>query len=432
MDDVIPAALEASPAANLDRTPAPVDGRRHVVIVGGGFGGLACAKALAGSDIRVTVIDRRNHHLFQPLLYQVSTAALSPADIAVPIRRVLADARNIDVVLAEVTAVETGARRVVLADGGYVPYDDLVLATGSAYNYFAHPEWAALAPAPKSIGDARRIRARLLKSFEDAESCAEPGRREALLTTVIVGGGPTGVEMAGAAAELARLSLRDDFRRIDPTAARTILVEAGPRLLPAFPEDIGAYASDALKRLGVEVRLNTPVERIEDDGVQLAGAWLAAGTVIWGAGIRAAPAAIWLGQAGDRLGRIAVADDLSVPGVPGVYALGDVALMWQGEQPLPALAQVAQQQGRHLGLMLRAGGARKSNFRFQNRGDTAVIGRHAAVFVSGRWRLRGRLAWLLWAVIHVYLLIGFERRLLVATQWVWRYFTFERGARLID
>lgn len=419
------------PAADLDRTPQPDAGRRHIVIIGGGFGGLACAKALAGAEAHVTLVDRRNHHLFQPLLYQVSTAALSPADIAAPIRRVLARARNVDVVLGEVDGVDVPAQRVRLAGGGYLPFDQLVLATGSVYNYFGHPEWAAFAPAPKSIADARAIRARLLKAFEDAESCAEPGRRAALLTIVVVGGGPTGVEMAGTVAELARYTLRGDFRRIDPAAARVVLVEAGPRLLAAFPEALGRYAARALERLGVEVRLGSAVACIDADGVMVAGERIDARTVVWGAGIRAAQGAEWVGGTDDRGGRIPVEANLAVVGHDDIYALGDVALFCQDGEPLPALAQVAQQQGHHLGRALRKPGT-PPPYRYRSKGDTAVIGRHAAVYVYGRLKLTGRIAWLLWSIVHIYLLIGFERRALVMLQWVWRYFTFERGARLID
>lgn len=419
------------PAPYLDRTPCSADTRRHVVIIGGGFGGLACARALAGTDVHVTLIDRRNHHLFQPLLYQVSTAALSPADIAAPIRRVLAHARNIDVVLADVHSIDTTRRHIELADSGYIPFDQLVIATGSAYNYFAHPEWAASAPAPKTISDARTIRARLLKAFEDAESCAEMARRSALMTIVIVGGGPTGVEMAGTVAELARYTLRGDFRRIDPTEARVILVEAGPRLLGAFPEVLSAYAHRALVGLGVEVRLNTAVQQIDEEGVQLAGDCIEAANVIWGAGVRAAPGAAWVGGTEDRAGRIQVDERMGVIGQTDIYALGDVALFLQKDKPLPALAQVAQQQGYHLGRELRHPGP-PAPFRYRTKGDTAVIGRHAAVYSFGRFNLTGRIAWLLWAFVHVYLLIGFQRRTLVMVQWVWRYFTFERGARLID
>ncbi|HEX8415652.1 MAG TPA: NAD(P)/FAD-dependent oxidoreductase [Sphingomicrobium sp.] len=414
-----------------DRAPRRQPGRRRIVIVGGGFGGLACARALAGAQAHVVLIDRRNHHLFQPLLYQVSTAALSPADIAAPIRRVLARAPNLDVMLAEVSGVDTRAQHVQLSGGGFVAYDQLVLATGSAYNYFAHPEWAQHAPAPKSIADARTIRARLLKSFEDAETCPDPTRRKSLMTVVVVGGGPTGVEMAGTVAELARYTLKGDFRRIDPREARVILVEAGPRILNAFPATLGAYALAALEKLGVEVRLNSPVERIDRTGLQFAGERLDAETIIWGAGIKAAVGAEWIGGTADRGGRMPVEANMVVVGHEKIFALGDVALFMQDGASLPALAQVAQQQGRHLGRQLRKPGT-PSPYRYKTRGDTAVIGRHAAVYTYGHFNLKGRLAWLLWSVVHVYLLIGFERRAMVMMQWIWRYFTFERGARLID
>ena len=419
------------PAAYIDRTPRPAPNQRRVVIVGGGFGGLACAKALAGGDVHVTLVDRHNHHLFQPLLYQVSTAALSPTDIATPIRRVLARAKNIDVVLAEVASLDEHRQAVHLTDSGYLPFDQLVLATGSVYNYFGHPEWSRFAPAPKSIADARTIRARLLKAFEDAESCADPERREALLTVVIVGGGPTGVEMAGTIAELARHTLRGNFRRIDPAEVKVVLVEAATRLLSAFPEELGAYALRALHVLCVEVRLNCSVDNIDAEGVVIAGEQLPARTVIWGAGIKAANGAEWVGGTKDRGDRIAVDANLRVVGRQNIFALGDLALLCQDDQPLPALAQVAQQQGSHLGRALRKTGM-PPPYRYRTKGDTAVIGRNAAIYVYGRLRLTGRLAWLLWSVVHIYLLIGFERRTLVMIQWIWRYFTFERGARLID
>lgn len=413
----------------LDRTPAPIAGARHVVIVGAGFGGLACARALAGTRLRVTVVDRRNHHLFQPLLYQVATAALSPADIAAPIRSVLSSATNIDVIMDEVRAIDHGKRRVLLAAGGYVPFDVLVLATGSAYNYFGNDRWAEHAPSLKSISDALRLRANLLRSFEEAESRACPERRRARLTTVIVGGGPTGVETAGAVAELARFALRRDFRRIDPHQARILLVEAGPRLLAAFSADLSTYAAEALKRMGVEVMLEAKVTDVGAQGVAIDGKPVEAANVVWAAGIRAnEPAA--LGFKVDRAGRIEVTDDLAVPGLTDIFALGDAACFRQDAATLPALAQVAEQQGAHLGRALAAG--KLGPFRYVSRGDTAVIGRHAAIFETKRWRLKGRVAWLLWAVVHIYLLIGFDKRLQVSLQWLWRYLTFKRGARLID
>jgi NADH dehydrogenase len=417
--------------ADLDRTQPEMPGRRRVVIIGGGFGGLACARALAGADVHVTLIDKRNHHLFQPLLYQVATAALSPADIAVPIRRVLARARNIDVVLGQVDGIDPASQRVHLADGGHIPYDQLVVATGSAYNYFGHPEWARHAPAPKSIADARLIRARLLKAFEDAEICPDPTRRTELMTIVVVGGGPTGVEMAGTVAELARHTLTGNFRRIDPSKARVILIEATPRLLGAFPESLSAYAKRALERLGVEVRLGIAVQAIDETGVQLDGEHIAAATVIWGAGIRAAPGADWLGGTDDRIGRIPVEPNLAVRGHADIFAIGDVALFLQDGAPLPALAQVAQQEGYYLGHQLRRT-AKPAPFRYHTKGDTAVIGRNAAVYSFRKFHLTGFIAWLLWSIVHIYLLIGFERRTSVMLQWIWRYLTRERGARLID
>lgn len=408
----------------------------HVVIVGAGFGGLACAGGLGRTPVRVTVIDRQNHHLFVPLLYQVATAALSPADIAQPIRRMLGRYPNVEVRMAEVTGVDTAARRVRLADGAAVPYDRLVLATGSSYGYFGHDEWAENAPGVKTVEDARFIRARLLTAFEQAEACDDPERQKALMTTVIVGGGPTGVEMAGAVAELTRHALARDFRRIDPRSASVLLVEAGPRLLTTFPEGLSDYALVKLRDLGVDVRLNQAVEAVSDEGVRVAGRFIPAGTIVWGAGVKASPAGRWIGVETDRAGRIPVNPDLSVKGMEGVvYALGDTALTMGGEgKPLPGLAQVAKQQGQHLGRALRANlleGVSMPPFRFKDRGNTAIIGRSAAVFDFGRYRLRGWFAWILWAVVHVYLLAGFEKRLLVAMQWLWRYATYERGARLI-
>ncbi|MGQ9371350.1 NAD(P)/FAD-dependent oxidoreductase [Azospirillum sp. ST 5-10] len=419
------------------RDPGPLAGDRspRVVIVGAGFGGLACARELGRRGVHVTVIDRNNYHLFVPLLYQVATAALSPADIATPIRSILGRHRSVEVLLAEVTGVDTAGRRVQLAGGAAVPYDRLVLATGSVYSYFGHADWPAFAPGLKTVENARHIRTRLLTAFEQAEMCDDPARREDLMTTVIVGGGPTGVEMAGAVAELTRFALARDFRRIDPRSARVLLVEAGPRILAAFPDDLADYARRRLEGLGVTVMTGQAVERIDAAGVTVFGRTIAAGTVVWGAGVAASPAGRWLGVETDRGGRIRVAADLSVPGRDGVYALGDTALAAGDDgKPLPGLAQVAKQQGEHLGRALAADlrdGTPPPPFRFRNRGNTAIIGRNAAVFDFGRRRLKGWLAWVLWAIVHVYLLVGGEKRLLVTTQWLWRYLTYERGARLI-
>jgi NADH dehydrogenase len=407
----------------------------RVVIVGAGFGGIACGKALGGTSVRVTVIDRRNYHLFVPLLYQVATAALSPADIARPIRRILGKYRNVDVMLGDVVGIDARSHAVRIGDGSTVAYDRLVIATGSEYSYFAHPEWARFAPGPRTLEDARAIRARVLTAFERAEISRDSAEQDALMTIVIVGGGPTGVEMAGSVAELARHALARDFRRIDPRRARIILVEAGPRILSAFPPSLSDYAHAAITRLGVTVITDQPVDSVDESGVSVGERRIAAGTVIWGAGIKAAPAGQWLGIELDRAGRIPVGPDLSVRGVADVYALGDSALTHGKDgAPLPALAQVAKQQGQHLGRALVShleNGRAVPPFRFRDRGNTAIIGRHAAVFDFGWLQLKGRVAWILWAIVHVYLLVGFDNRLRVTVQWVWRYITYERGARLI-
>jgi NADH:ubiquinone reductase (H+-translocating) len=407
----------------------------HIVIVGAGFGGLACAQALGGKPVKVTIIDRRNYHLFVPLLYQVATAALSPADIARPIRRILGRYKNIEVVLGTVAGVDTAARRVRLSNGAELPYDKLVVATGSEYSYFGHPEWAEFAPGPRSLEDARRIRARLLTSFERAEVSGDPAEREALMTTVVVGGGPTGVEMAGSVAELARHALARDFRNIDPRRAKIILIEAGPRILSGFPEKLSDYAMKELEKLGVTVILKEAVESIDAKGVVVAGRRIDAGSVIWGAGIKASPVSGLLGIALDRAGRVPLNSDLSVKGLTDVYALGDMASTPDEKgAPLPALAQVAAQQGYYLGRALAKNaedGKPLPPFKFHNRGNTAIVGRHAAVFDFGWMQLKGRFAWLMWALIHVYLLVGFDNRLRVSLQWLWAYITYERGARLI-
>jgi NADH dehydrogenase len=419
----------------LNRISSSAYNYRHVVIVGAGFGGLACAKALGSTNIRVTVIDRNNYNLFVPLLYQVATAALSPADIAEPIRKILSHHPNIDVMLGEVTGVDTAERLVFITDGKPVRYDRLVLAAGSVYSYFGHDEWASFAPGLKSIDDARAIRTRLLLSFEQAEMCSDVERQNALMTTVIVGGGPTGVEMAGAIAELARYALARDFRHIDPRSANILLVEAGPRILAAFPEALSAYTHDLLERRGISVLTGKTVERVEPDGVVLNGRFVPAGTIIWGAGVKASPIGEWLRVKTDRAGRIAVAPDLSVPGLQEIYVLGDAAaLAGEDGELLPALAQVAKQQGTHLGMALAANLSRNEPmpaFRFKNRGNTAVIGRSAAVFDFGKHHLKGWIAWMLWGIVHVFLLVGFENRLSVTMQWLWHYLTYERGARLI-
>jgi len=377
----------------VDLTPAPVDGRPHVVILGAGFGGLACAQALGGHPLRVTVVDRHNYHLFVPLLYQVATAALSPGEIAEPVRKVLRRHANIDVVMCEVTAIDPGARRVILGANGFIPYDRLVVATGSEYNYFGNEGWKAFAPGLKTVADARQIRASVLRGFELAELSKDPAEQRRRTTSIVVGGGPTGVEMAGAIAELARWSLRRDFRNIDPTTATTLLLEAGERILSPFPERLADYARRRLEKLGVIVRTGSPVEAVGDGTVTVGGEVLEAQTIVWGAGIRASPAAHWLDVVSDGLGRIPVAADLSVPDRPGVYAIGDTAASTGGEgRALPALAQVAKQQGAHLGHALAAElerGVAVPPFRFRDRGNAAVIGRSAAIFDFGDRQLKG-------------------------------------------
>jgi len=407
----------------------------HIVIVGAGFGGLACARALGGHKARVTIIDRANYHLFVPLLYQVATAALSPADIAEPIRKILRRHRNVEVVLGDVTGVDTAGQAVLLADGGRIGYDRLVLATGSVENYFGHDDWAAHAPGIKSLSDARAIRARVLLGFERAERSTDAAEQAALTTSIIVGGGPTGVEMAGALAELANWSLPRDFRNVDPRTATILLVEAGPRLLSGFPDHLAAYAQRRLERLGVRVLTGKSVSDVTAAGAVIDGKPVRANAVIWAAGVRASPAAGWLGIDADRSGRIPVERDLAVKGRAHVYAIGDIAAFPGDDgKPLPALAQVAKQQGAHLGAALAAQvdkGTPLAPFRFRNRGNTAVIGRSAAVFDFGKRQMKGWFAWILWAIIHIVLLVGFEKRLQVSLQWLWRWLTYQRGARLI-
>ncbi len=407
--------------------------RQRIVIVGGGFGGLACARELGNADIDVTVIDRRNHNLFQPLLYQVATAALSPADIAEPIRKTLGRYRNIRIVMAEVEAVDTAARHVLLDDGSTVSYDRLVIATGSDYNYFGHDEWKRHAPGLKTIHEARMIRQRLLLSFEKAENATDPAQKRALLTSVVIGGGPTGVEMAGAISELGRYMINRDFRDLQEDQLRVLLVEARPAILGAFPASLSEYAAEYLRGIGVEIRTGQRVKNVSAEGVQIEDEFIPAGCVVWGAGVKASPAHAWLGLDDAPGGRIPVGADLRVTGFQDIYAIGDTAFATGSDgAPLPGLAQVAKQQGAYLGRLLRSGTGEAKPFVFHNRGNTAVVGRNAAIFDFGKWTLKGRLAWLLWAIVHVYLLVNFEKRILVSIQWIWRYLTRQRGARLID
>ena len=408
--------------------------RPHIVIVGAGFGGLATAHGLAGADADVTVSDRRNYHLFQPLLYQVATAGLSPAQIASPIRAILRKAANVQVMLGKVTAIDKEARTVILEDCS-VDYDYLVLATGARHSYFGRDDWECAAPGLKKIDDATGIRRRILTAFEQAEAAQDPGKRRRLLTFVVIGGGATGVEMAGAIAELARVVLRNDFRNIDPGAARIVLIEAGPRLLPAFPAMLSNAAREALEQLGVEVRLGMAVSHCDADGVTIGQQRLAAGTIVWGAGVMASAAAHWLGADKDRVGRVVVGDDLSLPGHPRIFCIGDTACALDtAGKPLPGLAPVAKQQGLYVARRLRAlirGRKLPGPFRYRGWGTMATIGRRAAVADLGWVKLDGTLAWLLWSAVHVSFLIGFRNRLVVMLDWLWSYFTFQSGARLI-
>jgi NADH dehydrogenase len=411
-------------------TPEPSLPR--VIIVGAGFGGLAAAKALGRAPFSVTVVDRHNYHLFQPLLYQVATAGLSPADIAGPIRSILR-APNVSVHLAKVTGIDP-KEQTVTTDRGTLRYDHLILATGARHAYFGHDEWENAAPGLKKIEDATEIRRRILIAFERAETEADEAERHRLLTFVIVGGGATGVEMAGAIAELAKRALAKDFRAIDPRDARIILVEAGPRLLSAFVPSLSDYAKRALEALGAEVILNRAVTECDALGIVLGGERIESRTVIWAAGVRASPAGNWLDAKTDRAGRVLVNPDLSVPGYPNVFVIGDTALVTdENGAPLPGVANVAKQQGRYVAKLLerRLRGEVVAPFRYRDAGSLATIGRSRAVAQIFGLRLTGLLAWLIWSVVHIYFLIGFRNRLVVALSWAWSYLTFERGTRLI-
>jgi NADH dehydrogenase len=414
---------------------ADPDTRARVVIVGGGFGGLQAAKALADAPVQVILVDRRNHHLFQPLLYQVATAALSPADIAQPIRSVLRGQSNAEVILAGVDAIDVAAKEVVLdEDAGRLPYDYLILAAGANHAYFGHDEWAPNAPGLKTLDDATDIRRRILTSFEEAEREPDPARRKALMTFIVVGGGPTGVEMAGAIAEIARFSLARDFRHIDTRDAKVILIEAGTQLLAAFPDRLSRHALRDLERLGVEVRFGKPVTAIASGAVTVGDESIPANTIVWAAGVQASPLGRSLGVELDRAGRVLINPDLSVPGHPEIFVIGDMASLKDPRgRPLPGVAQVAMQQGAWAAAnIVRAiEGKPARAFRYRDLGNMATIGRNSAVADIRGLRLTGFVAWLAWAVVHILNLIGFRNRVLVALQWLWDYLTFQRGARLI-
>jgi len=411
-----------------------------VVIIGGGFGGLACARELARAPVRVTILDRTNHHLFQPLLYQVAMAGLSPADIAAPIRSVVRRQRNTAVYLVEARAIDLQRRVVSLAESDLpfreIAYDALVIAAGARTHWFGRDEWARSALDLKTVDDAVAIRQRVLGAFESAERVRDEALRRERMTFVVVGGGPTGVELAGALAELSRFVLARDFREIRPGSARIILVEGQERILGAFHADLSASATGALERMGVEVRTGRTVTSIDERGVDLAGEQGAeridASTVLWAAGVRAVPLAESLGTPRDRSGRIIVEPDLSIPGHPEAFAIGDIAhVVGEDGRPLPGVAPVAMQQGRHVGRILAARSGERPAFRYVDRGNMATIGRSAAIAEIGELRLSGVLAWLAWLFVHLIFLIGFRNRLVVLVDWTWSYFTYGRGARLI-
>ncbi len=412
---------------------AAVSARPRIVIIGAGFGGLTAAMRLGRVDATLIVIDRRNHHLFQPLLYQVATAALSPADIAAPIRGILARQTNTRVILGTVSGIDVSGRSVLIGERR-IPYDQLVIATGARDSYFGHDEWAAVTSGLKTIEEATAMRRRILIAFERAEDSDDEAERRRLLTFVIIGGGPTGVELAGALAELARAALARDFRRIDPTTARIVLVEAEPRLLSSFAPRLSAVAARDLARLGVELRLGVRVTRCDPDGAVLGDDRIESRTLIWAAGVAASPAAAWLGVEAGRGGRVPVGPDLSLPGHPEIFVIGDTALVAGPRGPLPGVAPVAKQQGAYVARVIaaRLGGAPAPGpFRYRDQGSLAEIGRKTAVIDFGRLRLTGRIAWLIWGSAHIYFLIGFRNRIATAINWLWLYLTHQRGARLI-
>ncbi len=407
----------------------------HVVIIGAGFGGLEVARTLARENVRIMLLDQRNHHLFQPLLYQVATASLATSEIAWPVRSLLRRYANVTTLLGTVVGVNAGEKTVLLEGGDAVAFDTLVLATGARHAYFGHDEWEPYAPGLKTIEDATAIRRRILSAFEQAEWMPDDAARARQMTFVIIGGGPTGVELAGTIAELAHETLRGDFRAIDPRAARVVLVEAGLRLLPGFRETLSAYALQALTKLGVDVRLGHPVSACTADGVEIDGRVLPAKTILWAAGVAASPAAQWLGAKADRAGRIVVSSDLTVPGHPCIFAIGDTAHVEMPDgKTVPGIAPAAKQEGRYVAETIVArlhGKPPRPPFVYKDAGSLATIGKRAAVVDFGRIRFTGRLAWWLWGFAHIYFLIGLRHRMTVALSWLWIYFTGQRSARLI-
>jgi NADH dehydrogenase len=414
----------------MENAPAP---KPHVVIVGAGFGGLEAAKLLTKEPVRMTVIDRTNHHLFQPLLYEVATAALSPADIAAPIRGILGRCKNTEVILAEVKSVDVAAKTVDLGDQR-ISYDYLILATGSRHSYFGHDEWEKLAPGLKSLEDAVEIRRRLLLAFEYAEKISDEAAKAAAMTFVIIGGGPTGVEMAGAIAEIARYTLDKDFKHIDPSSARIVLVEGDERVLSGFPEDLSIKALEQLKELGVEVRTGVHAENLTEAGLTVGDEFIPCRVKIWAAGNAASFVGKTMGVPVDRAGRVIVNEDLTIPGHPEVQVIGDLAsFSHQGGQLLPGVSPVAMQQGRHAArnIVAMMEERKPQRFHYWNKGSMATIGRNKAVADLGFVHFSGRLAWLAWLFVHVMFLVGFRNRIVVLLQWAWSYVTFNKGARLI-
>lgn len=405
----------------------------RVVIIGGGFGGLSAAVSLKGAPVEILLIDRRNHHVFQPLLYQVATAGLSPGDIAAPIRWILRHQANVRVWMGEITSIDPD-RRLVLLDDGEAPYDYLIVAAGATHAYFGHDEWRHFAPGLKTLEDALDMRRRVLMAFEKAERETDRAVQRRMLTFVVVGGGPTGVELAGALSEISRHALANDFRDIDPESARVILIEGGPRLLAAYQEDMSAFAKRALERLGVNVWTGSIVTNVTEGQVHVGGETIEAGTILWAAGVSASPLGASLGAPTDRAGRVFVNDDLTVPGHPEISVIGDLAALKQADGTwLPGVAQVAIQQGRHAGRNLRRvlQGQPTQPFAYRNLGNLATIGRNSAVAELPRWRFKGYGAWLFWLFVHIANLIGFRNRLSVMTQWAFSYLTFQRAVRLI-
>ncbi|WP_454616288.1 NAD(P)/FAD-dependent oxidoreductase [Bradyrhizobium cenepequi] len=406
----------------------------HVVIVGAGFGGLEATFALARAPVKITVIDRRNHHLFQPLLYQVATASLATSEIAWPIRYLLRDRREVTTLFANVNSIDAEGKRVVLDDGDSVPYDTLILATGARHDYFGHDEWEPFAPGLKTLEDATTLRRRILVAFERAERETDPTRRAALLTFVIVGAGPTGVEMAGTIADLARDTLAPDFRNIDTHKTRVVLIEAGSRVLAGFPDDLSTYAQRSLEKLGVEVMLGAPVTECDADGVVYGGKKLEARTIIWAAGVRASRAAEWLNAPADRAHRLQVNPDLTVPGHPDIFAIGDtITIAGPDGKPVPGIAPAAKQEGRYVASLIKARleGRTLPPFRYKHQGSLAQIGKRLAVIDFGWLKLRGAIAWWIWGIAHIYFLIGIRNRLSVALSWLWIHARDQRAARLI-